>query len=709
MSAPGATGLRSLHGALLALLAFAVAWALQAAGGLRGLEHLTWGWRQSLAAKPGPATGSIKLIAVDQASLDWAADTIGESWPWPRQVYDYILEVCEWSGARAVAFDVLFTEPSAYGLYDDDSLAAGMARNRRVALPVFLGATGVTEPPWPRDAVRPPVVVESGARDRIVTEPRATFPVPALASNAAVLASVRADPDADGVFRAIPPLALFGEVPVPSLGLAAWAAAQATTGEVFVSQAPGGLRAGGQRIPLDADGRAILRFRGDTGTHDAISAAAVLQTAAQLAEGAETTTLPREVFRDAYVFVGYTAPGLKDLRSVPVAGDYPGVEIHMTFLDNLLSGDFIRPIAVWPAAALVAAWTILAVLTVIRIPRLGFKLAVMALFLAAVPLAGWFLFVDGFAWPVAFHGLSTALGLTGAVLAQYAVEGRQKRFIKQAFKHYLSGEVIEQMLADPSRLTLGGEKKELTIFFSDLEGFSGISEKLGPTELTALLNTYLSAMTDILLEEGGTLDKYEGDAIIAFWNAPVNQEDHAARACRAALRCQQALADRAAEFEAAAGRPLVMRIGIHTGQVVVGNMGSSSRFNYTVLGDAANLASRLEGANKFTATRLMVSEATWVRLGPDRAGRCLGSIRVIGRKTPVRIYELLAAEPPPPDWIGTWNAAIEHVEARRWNEAAAALDAVPAHSLRDRYLERLTRLRAGHEPDWDGVWVLDEK
>ncbi|MCA1808930.1 MAG: adenylate/guanylate cyclase domain-containing protein, partial [Lentisphaerae bacterium] len=207
--------------------------------------------------------------------------------------------------------------------------------------------------------------------------------------------------------------------------------------------------------------------------------------------------------------------------------------------------------------------------------------------LAALPLpaaaslaayqAGWWL-------PFIGPALATALALIGGVLVNYATEGRQKRFIRSAFRQYLSEDVIRELVNHPERLTLGGEQRTLSIFFSDLQGFTGIAERLEPRELTSLLNEYLSAMTDIIQAEGGTVDKYEGDAIIAFWNAPLPQDDHAARAVRAALQCQARLAEMRPDLRARYGGDLFMRIGVNTGPVVVGNMGSHNRFNYTILG-----------------------------------------------------------------------------------------------------------------------------
>ncbi len=264
------------------------------------------------------------------------------------------------------------------------------------------------------------------------------------------------------------------------------------------------------------------------------------------------------------------------------------------------------------------------------------NLAVFVLALPASALLGLWAYSRGFWLPLLAPAAAAALALIGGVLLNYAVEGRQKRYIRSAFRQYLSEAVIAQLVADPSRLTLGGEQRTLSIFFSDLQGFTGISEKLNPRELTSLLNEYLSAMTDIIQDAGGTVDKYEGDAIIAFWNAPLPLADHAARAVRAALLCQARLADIRPDLKARYGSELRMRIGVNTGPVVVGNMGSHNRFNYTILGDAANLASRLEGINKQFGTFTLISEATQAELAVaaenEIAVRELGRVAVVGAR-----------------------------------------------------------------------------
>jgi adenylate cyclase len=270
--------------------------------------------------------------------------------------------------------------------------------------------------------------------------------------------------------------------------------------------------------------------------------------------------------------------------------------------------------------------------------------------------------------------------------------------------------VIEKILRDPKHLELGGEKRELTIMFTDLAGFSSFSERLGPVELTALLNDYLSEMTDIIMEEGGTLDKYEGDAIIAFWNAPLEQADHAVRACRAALRCQRRLAELRETYQQRTGASLRMRVGLNTGEVVVGNMGSHKRFNYTILGDAANLASRLEGANKAFGTEMMVSGSTWQQASSHFRARKLADLRVVGRKTAVPVYELtgFASDAAPANWEA-FAAGLAHFSAGKFAEARQVFEQLPDDPAAQRYAQRCAQY-CDHPPaSWDGVWGLTEK
>ncbi|MBL6987637.1 MAG: adenylate/guanylate cyclase domain-containing protein [Methylobacter sp.] len=673
-------------------------------------EYTTWSWREKLLAQPSAHTPDIKIVLLDQASLDWGASVNGLSWPWPREVYAPIVRFMQRAGAKIIAFDVLYTEASVYGVEDDQVFANAMADNK-VVLPIFLGKQARQRTNWPA-TVAPGSVKVQGLEQwqeqadlSAVNKIHATFPIDRLASAASLLSHADELPDADGVFRRASLFRVFDGQIIPSMGLAALLLDK----QDWTLNYDGSLHYQDKVIPTDEQGQLILKFRGDSGTHQTFSAAAIIQSELHLQAG-EKSAIDPALFKDKYVFFGFSAPGLKDLRPTPVSGDYPGVEVHATVLDNLLAGDAVRVFPRWPAFCIALALAILASFMLIHSKRmLGLVLA----FVVFTPLSlaiGFAAYWQNYDWPVLFVEAAVVLALVNSVILKYFTEGKERRAIQGMFQHYLSSEYIELLKKNPKLLSLGGETRELSIFFSDIQGFTTISEKLTPEQLVQFLNSYLTDMTDIITDEGGTLDKYEGDAIIAFTNAPLPQEDHALRMCRSVLKCQRRLAQRREEFFQQTGAWIYNRIGIHSGAVVVGNFGSKTRFNYTMLGDAANLAARLEGANKFFGTYTMISEATKQQTDDAFLWRETGTIRVVGRNTPVTVYELLGfkGEELPPA-IQTFNQGLALYKRAQLAEAAAVFASLPDDPVAKVYLQRCLADKDQPGSDWDGVWVLNEK
>ena len=304
------------------------------------------------------------------------------------------------------------------------------------------------------------------------------------------------------------------------------------------------------------------------------------------------------------------------------------------------------------------------------------------------------------------------LTLPTSLSVYYATEGRKKRFIKSAFRQYLSPAVIEELISHPEKLSLGGERRTLSIFFSDLQGFTSISEGLSPEMLTTLLNEYLSAMTDIIHAEGGTVDKYEGDAIIAFWNAPLTVNGHAEHAVRAALRCQERLAQMRPDFHRRIGQELHMRIGINTGPAVVGNMGSRTRFDYTMYGDAVNLAARLEAVNKQFGTYTMISASTRELLGDGFPVRRLGRVAVVGRKTPVVVFEPFFPETHEPLYkrLEAFDRGLSHFYNAELTAALSVFESLASEDpAAAAYAEKCRTLVQNPPERFDGVWVMTSK
>jgi len=709
-------GRKPVLGILAGLTGALIAVCMLMAGWLDSWEARTWDWRVRALARPGPATDDIVLILLDQNSLDWAQKENGLSWPWPREIYGAIVDYCRRNGARALAIDMLYTEPSAYGVADDGSFAAAVEKFGKVAGAVFLGRKSGSQITWPAATPEPRLKLAGSVGNASALPPaaftfsRATFPIQALVESSAVLGNVQLKPDPDGVYRRVKLFSIFAGRPVPALGLGAWLAAG---NQAQIARGQGqSQHIGDREIPVDSGENAILRYRGPSGTHRNFSAASILQSEIRYRMGEPGVIRDPAAFKDKYVLFGFSAPGLLDLRSAPVAGVYSGVEIHATLLDNFLSGDFIRAV---PAVFTVPFVLLYAVLlgwtaSVLRSPlAITVNSAAGILLPVGFGLAG---YNTGYWLPIVVLEITAVLTIGFALLINYATEGRQKRFIKGAFRQYLSPAVIDQLISNPERLKLGGERKVLSIFFSDLQGFTTISEGLEPEQLTALLNEYLTAMTDIVMEEGGTVDKYEGDAIIAFWNAPLDVREHEMRTVRAALRCQAKLAEMRPAIKARIGKDMRMRIGINTGPAVVGNLGSQTRFDYTMLGDAVNLAARLEGANKQFGTFTMISEDTCRQIGSDISVRELARLAVVGRSEPVTVYE-----PMPPEAYqaekALYNSFSQGLALFYEGKIEAARNAFAAIAAQDSasaaYVEKCDELLANPPENWQGVWVATSK
>ncbi len=687
---------------------------LYAAGSLEWIEAKTWDWRVRWLAKPGAATEQVCTIAVDQNALDDAEDLIGITWKWPREVYSAILSFCKRGGAKAVAFDLVFSESSELGVDDDVRFGESIATGPPcvVALTLKTDDDAGAEA-WPTGTLGPypdadALFTAHGELLDSLTMPRASFPVEQVATNVTLLGNVAAIPDSDALFRRAPVGRVFAGRFVPSLGLAAYLAAHP---DADVMLGPEGMRVNDHAIPLDGQGDAILRFRGGSQTHTMLNAAAVLQSELRILEGGEPTIDPA-IVKDRYVLFGLTATGLMDLKPTPVGRTYPGVEVHATFLDNLLSDDFARKL---PTSVTVLLVVLVALVAGVigRQSQNWHQTTLGFVILLALPLFAGFLAYPARLWfPVAPLEVAAALALLAAVIVNYALEGHQKRFIKGAFKQYLSPIVIEKLMQNPDHLQLGGEEKELSIFFSDIQGFTTISEGLTPTELTSLLNEYLTAMTDVIHEEGGTIDKYEGDAIIAFWNAPLDQADHAERAVRAALRCQDTLAKLRPGFKEQYGQDIYVRIGINTGPVVVGNMGSNQRFDYTFLGDAGNLAARLEGINKQFGTYLMISEFTKTAMKDAFPVRELSRVQVVGKNRAVTVFEpfLPGTFVERHDTLKAFADALQLYYGGDFPAAEAQFRALgEADPTAGIYADRCAKLAAAPPGEWQGVWAMTEK
>ncbi|MBN2351701.1 MAG: adenylate/guanylate cyclase domain-containing protein [Spirochaetales bacterium] len=423
----------------------------------------------------------------------------------------------------------------------------------------------------------------------------------------------------------------------------------------------------------------------------------------------------------AVCFTSWTASATTDLGVTPFIGNYENVGTHMTVVNTILQKQFLDNVPWWVTSLIAAVFTLLAYLFVFAIKRplvsvlagLGTVLAETGGILLVFVLSGVYL---GLVAPAA----SVLLVFVIFTVVNFLSTAKEKNFIRHAFANYVSKEILNEIVADPSKINLGGEEKQLTALFTDIKGFSGFSEKLAPPRLVSLLNVYFTDMANIIIDLKGYLDKYVGDAIVSFFGAPTALDGHARAACLAAVRMKRAetLMNEKLMAEELAPKPLLTRIGINTGEMLVGNMGSANRLNYTVMGHHVNLASRLEGVNKQYGTWILMSEATQKAAGGSFLARRLDRVRVVGIKQPVRLYELIdekeKVRPELFETIGMFHAALELFEEREWDKARAAFKEIlklkPDDAPSQVYLTRcLEYRRKPPAVKWDGVFSLTSK
>jgi adenylate cyclase len=462
------------------------------------------------------------------------------------------------------------------------------------------------------------------------------------------------------------------------------------------------------RIPVDENVAALIPYRGYQGSYRYISISDIL-----------ADRVKPEQLKGKIALIGTTAPGLLDLRATPVGEAYPGVEIHANLISGMLDNT-LKQKPTYVLGAEVVLLTLSGLVMVLLLPLLSPLRAtlvslVVLLFVVTVNLAFWHF--AHLVLPLA-SSLLMVLGLFALNMSYgYFVESRTKRQFTDLFGQYVPPELVEEMSRNPESYSMEGRKAELSVLFSDIRGFTTISEGLGPDELTHLMNEYLTAMTDVVRRNRGTLDKYIGDAIMAFWGAPVGDTLHARQAVITAMEMQAALQEVNKSFAPRGWPQLKIGVGINTGEMTVGDMGSVVRKAYTVMGDAVNLASRLEGITKQYGVGIIVGEGTR-KAARDIVFREVDRVQVKGKEEPVAIYEPIGLEgavaKPQLDEIKLWNQALRHYRAQEWDQAEVALlnltRMAPECGLYGKYMERVAHLRRQPpEEGWNGVWKFETK
>lgn len=669
-----------------------------------------------------PHTSNVVIVKIDENTLKEL------DYPLPRDKFGALLAIISASGAKAIGVDYLFPTVKQ----DSLSLAqsgvflalAGRAENVIHAIGPFIPSEEERELKAKDIDPEAKILLGHFAIPRANPAfhfPRATYiderPFDSLAVLAAGVGHVLLIPDSvDGIIRKVPLMVEYAGDYYPAFGAAlAFHAAGVDLKSVTVVENEDRLEvhAGSFVIPVNANGDLSIDFAGPNRVFQEVSFYDVLDAYTR----GDMKAL--SVFKDAVAIIGPTARSIGDHGATPLSDKSPNCYVHANVYDQIMTGHYIQEAS--PALQL---GLLIFVTLIVANASLFLKLR-WSVPIACLLLGGylWFAY-SAFANTGAVYSLTTPMfalffSFAGTMSYISATEGKQKAQIKNMFQKYVDASVVEQLIENPSMLKLGGEEREITTLFADIESFTRMAEKLGPQNTVGILNSYLTEMTNVIIEEHGTLDKYIGDAIMAFWNAPLNDADHALHACTAAIRMQKKLTGLHAKW-VRFGKPVVnQRIGINTGNAVVGNMGAEAKFNYTAVGDAVNLASRLEGVNKEYGTRLLMSGHTAKLVEGKILSREMDLVVVLGKTEPVRIYELIAMTDEvqtdaTKKFLDLYHNGLDSYKQRAWKSAIdyfqQALQIRKDDVVSNLYIQRaLLYSDAPPPPDWNGVFVMTKK
>ena len=645
-----------------------VFWLLAALGVLDKIEGDAFDARAQAFGDRADADTSIVILAIDDNSLEAFRRELGR-WPWPRETQAAIVDYLSNAGARLIVFDITFPEPDIDRPADDTMFGQSIAASGRVVLPMTV---------QPGDSAR---AVEEEARYGLIerrllleryaigfaeaasgleNQPFVEPADPLFLANAAGVGTILLNADPDGVSRrSVPAYESQGRL-YPNIALAAarvlqpdrWAAqvSSLTDDELLLDN--------GTRLDL-TDGTLVLQWHGrylhgGESTYPIIRAGDLLTSYQQILRGArdETTAdVPFSRLRDRIVFVATTGIGTFEPRPTPFASHDPGVMIHATTLDNYLNDGFLERATPLQNAAMTIVPAVTAGLLVIgSVSAAAGTLATLALVILLVLIAS-IAYANGVWLDLAAPMMATVLSFGLVMALNYFTEGRERKRAKDLFSRYVSPLYVSQLVDNYEDVKLGGERVPLTLLFSDIRGFTSMSERLPAEQVVRILNEYLDRMAEIVFRNGGTLDKFIGDAVMAFWGAPVPVADHARRAVDTALEMMDELGALNRKWAAeGVDQALDIGIGVNSGEAVVGNIGSEThKLDYTAIGDTVNLASRLEGLNKNYSTNIIVSQATKDAVGDAYEFRELDDVKVKGKEQAVKIYELLrrkGTQPP---------------------------------------------------------------
>jgi adenylate cyclase len=652
----------------------------------------------------------IVIVAID----DQSDESTPERWPWPREYYAHLIENLNQAGAAVIGIDVILGQADIHGEESDETFAEILQMYDNVVL------AGKIEKR----------MLNYGHEDYVsLVEPYDKFIETGTSWG---LASMESDPD--GILRRYPAGQVYNDSIYPSFAIEIIKKYLNLPEQTPLTADAENFYLQAHILPKFESNALLINFSGASNTFKYYSFDGIVDDEEfDLIEeydldsfsdpGDEELNIPKGilhsgVLKDKIVLVGATMKELHDFFNTPFELT-PGVEVHANAIQTILSDNYLQGISLTLYYIILIVLALFVWLGTRYLPTLGGILATISLTIVYFVAAFWIFIQFNLVIEIAIPVLLIGFAYTGHTVYHYILSQHEKKMIQGAFMHYVPEKVVKELIDNPEKLALGGEERVVTVMFTDVAGFTSISEKLSPADLVHLLNEYLTEMTDIILSYEGIIDKYEGDAIMAEFGVPVTFEFHARSACEAAIKMQKRLKELRTKWKGENKPQLRARIGINTGEVIVGNMGSRDVFDYTVMGDHVNLGSRLEGANKFYGTYIMISEFTHDMVQDAFLTRELDLIRVKGKEKPIKVYELIATredelDPNFTKMLDHYNKGIGYYRAQTWDEAIECfeqcLQLQPEDPPSSEYRKRCINFKFNSPgEDWDGVTVMTEK
>jgi len=694
------------------------------------------------------AESDVVLAVIDEESIDKEG-----KWIWPRSKMANLVKKLSDAGARVISFDIGFLEPDEKSVVraiedieknltildaesrnylaelkrfsdNDQLLADAIAESKaKVVLGYFFQMEKLHSGDFDEALLKiQQKNIQSSRYGQVKFQSEKALDVPlieARVANANITEISQATPysgffnmfsDKDGVVRWIPAVIDYADEMYAPLSLMTLSAFKDSKPLVVVAEyGVEKIQFDDIAIPTDELGRIMINYRGDAKSFKHIPVTDILSGKVTESE-----------LKGKVVIVGATAIGIYDMRVTPFTSVFPGVEIHANIVDSVLREEFLYH-PTWAAVFDILAIVLVGILLGMVLPRTGVfsgVITVCVLFFGHIFFCQYLFSSQGWILNMVYPLLVIIAVYISITVYKYLSESRQKRFIRSAFSTYLAPTVVQQLIDSPENLELGGEEREITAFFSDVQGFTSISEKLTPHELVELLNEFLTEMTNIILKHEGTVDKFEGDAIIAFYGAPNALENQAETACLTCVDMQKRLSELREKWRQEGKPELKMRIGLSTGPAVVGNMGSRNRMDYTMMGDTVNTAARLEGVNKIYGIYTLVCETTFKKANQRIWGREIDSINVVGKAEPVTVYQVIGyAEDIDESMLkmtGLYAEGLHLYRQQRWDPATEKFNAAlnispgdgPSKAMKDRCA---TYKMEPPAPDWNGSYTMESK